>query len=294
MARQRLIPVMALAGTVALASTLIANPLLTGGQHVSAAAARLLRAASRTAVLQPAPVLQAGQYAYTKSEGAYLNQQDRFGHFWGALVRTTREIWIAPDGSGRIRQHSDTPVFLGPGDRARWKAAGSPPLTELSETYDRRFGRGGLAPPLDIDGLRHDELLRLAADPNGLASAIRALAEKNSNPLGYEMLTIVGDILGESAAPPRLRASLYQVAATIPGIELVGTVKDRAGRTGVAVAANRDDLRHELIFDPKTAALLAQEETLRHRVEWVDAPSGTPIAHTLYLRSEIVRSTKVR
>jgi hypothetical protein len=174
----------------------------------------------------------------------------------------------------------------------RWEAAGSPPLTELSNmtTYDQRFGAGGLAPPLDVDGLHQNELLRPANNPGALAAAIRAIAEKNSNPLGWEMLTIVSDILGESAAPPTLRSSLYQVAAMIPGIELVGAVRDRAGRQGLAVAASRDDLRLELIFDPTTSALLAREETLRHRIPDTDAPAGTPIEYTLFLQSKIVRS----
>jgi hypothetical protein len=236
--------------------------------------------------------LEAGEYAYTRSQGGYFDEQDRNGHVWGAVVRTTREIWIAPDGSGRIRQQNDVPVFLAPGDRARWEAAGAPPLTGLSsgETYDRRFAAGGLASPLDIDGLRQSELLRLANNPDALASRIRAVAEKNSNPLGWEMLTMVSDILGESAAPPQLRASLYQVAAGIPGIELVGTVRDSAGRRGLAVTASRPDLRLELIFDPTTSALLARQVTLRHRIANTVAPAGTAIEYTLFLRSEIVRS----
>lgn len=287
-----MVPAAALGGALVLTWVLALSPLLMGRHGASAAVARVLRAAARTASAQPAHSLQAGEYAYTRSQDAYFDEQDRNGHAWGAVVRTAREIWIAPDGSGRIRQQSEAPVFLAPGDRARWEAAGAPPLTELSrgETYDRRFAAGGLAPPLDIDALRQSELLRLANNPDALASLIRAAAAKNSNPLGWEMLTIVSDILGESAAPPQLRASLYQVAAGIPGIELVGTVRDSAGRRGLAVAASRSDLRLELIFDPTTSALLARQVTLRHRIEDTTAPVGTPIEYTLFLRSEIVRS----
>ena len=286
---KRLLPTALAAAILAAGSLFAVSPLLRGDQQTPAVAA-VLHSASQVASLRPAHYLRPGEYAYTKSVGAYFDQQDRQGHTWGALVRTTREIWIGADGTGRIRQRSATPVFLAPGDRARWEQAGSPPITELSsgETYDRRFAR--LGPPLEIEGFHQNQLLRLANNPDALRDAIRAAAEKTQNPLGYEMLTIVGDLLRESVAPPRLRASLYQVAADIPGIELVGTVTDRAGRRGTAVSASRGDTRLELIFDPRTSVLLAMEEALVHRIPDTAAPSGTVLAYTLYLNSSITRS----
>jgi hypothetical protein len=207
-------------------------------------------------------------------------------------VHTTREIWVGSDGSGRIRQVSEPAGFPSPSDRSLWEAAGSPSLSQFSavETYDKTFGPGGLAAPLDIDGLDRAQLLGMENDPSALASAIHAIAARNANPLGFEMLTIIGDLLSESAAPPQLRSSLYQVAATIPGVQLLGTVRDPAGRRGIAVAS---DTRLELIFDPATSVLLAKEQTPAQPV----AVDGTPVPprsvtdYTLYLRSGIVSST---
>jgi hypothetical protein len=270
----------------------VVSPLLRGGQQATAAAA-VLRDAAHIASLQPAHSLQPGVYAYTKSEGAYFDEVSRVNGLWGALVRTTREIWVSSDGSGRIRQTSETPVFLSPGDQVRWQEAGAPPLSELSngQTYDRYFGSGGLAAPLEIDGFDRNELLAMANNPGALSAAIQAAAEKTENPLSYEMLTIVGDLLSESVAPPQLRANLYQVAANIPGINLVGMVTaDRAGRTGTAVAAGRGNTQLELIFDPATSALLAKQETLVHQIPDTSAPVGTVISYTLYLNSRITRS----
>lgn len=288
---RRVLPVASAAAILALALLFIVSPLLRGDRQNTAAAA-VLHHASHIASLQPPHYLQPGEYAYTRSVGAYFDEQDRQGHTWGALVRTTREIWIGSDGSGRIRQRSETPVFLASDDRARWERAGAPPISELSsgETYDRRFGAHGLGPPLEIDGFHQIDLLRLANSPDLLRAAIQAAAEKTANPLGYEMLTIVGDVLRESVAPPQLRASLYQLAADIPGIELVGTVTDRAGRRGTAVAAGRGDTRLELIFDPRTSALLAQQEVLVHPIPDTTAPVGTAISYTLFLDSGVTRS----
>jgi len=75
------------------------------------------------------------------------------------------------------------------------------------------------------------------------------------------MFTLIGDSLRERAATPAQRAALYQVAARLPGIELVGSTKDGAGRSGVAVALTAHGIHFTLIFDPDTAALLGEEQT---------------------------------
>jgi hypothetical protein len=244
------------------------------------------------AARQPAMDLQSGEFAYTKSREANTAEEIiPGGETLGVLVRSTRETWIGPDGSGRIRQVSEPPSIPNANDRSLWKAAGSPSLAQLStsETYDRTFGPGGLASPLNIDGLNRAQLLGMENDPSALASAIHAIAAQNSNPLGFEMLTIIGDLLSESAAPPQLRSSLYQVAATIPDVQLLGAVRDLAGRKGIAVAS---DARLELIFDPATSVLLAKEQTPAQAV----AVDGTPVSprtvtnYTLYLQSGIVSS----
>ena len=78
------------------------------------------------------------------------------------------------------------------------------------------------------------------------------------------MFVLVGDDLRETATLPAVRAALYEVAARIPGVELIGNVTDRAGRAGVAVAMTdtKSRTRQVLILDPKTSQLLAEEETV--------------------------------
>lgn len=282
----RILPV-ALVPTLVAVVAVILVPIMTGQQS---AAARVLHAAARTAAGQPAEGLGPGEFAFTRSEGIYLNATSTGAHEWGALVRTVREIWVAQDGSGRIRQVSEPPVLPDAKARACWLAAGSPPLAQVAgeSSYDRRYAPGGLAAPLDIDGFTPDQLLRLAGNQDGLSAAIRQQAERTSNPLGYEMLTIVGDLLSESVAPPRLRASLYDVAASIPGITLVGTTKDALGRTGLAVAASRNDSRLELIFDPATSALLARQVTAAGAPDCLAA--GGIVESTVFLDSRVTSS----
>lgn len=288
---KRLLPTTCIVAILTSLSVFVINPLLHGGQQQTAAAA-VLRAASHTAARQPAHVLRPGEYAYTKSEGFYWNGTANEGKVWGATVRTVREAWIGLDGSGRIREKSEPPVLADAAARACWRAAGSPPLSLLTatRTSDQHFGPRGLAAPLNVDGFKREELMRMAGDPGALAAAIRDKAERTDNPVAYEMLTIVGDILRESVAPPELRATLYKVAADIPGVELIGKTQDALGRPGLAVAASRHDLRLELIFDPSTSAVLADQETATAHAQCLDA--GGIFSSTVYLDSGITSSVR--
>jgi hypothetical protein len=113
--------------------------------------------------------------------------------------------------------------------------------------------------------------------------------------VNVEMLVLVGDLLRETTAPPPLRAALYEVAARIPGVQLVGAVRDPAGRRGVAVAlVDEQGIRSELVFDPETSALLAERDVLAGRVPKLDAAPGTTIGHTTYLDTAVVGSTSER
>jgi hypothetical protein len=67
------------------------------------------------------------------------------------------------------------------------------------------------------------------------------------------------------AEVPALRAALYQVAASLPGVEYLGPTTDRLGRHGVAVALSHGDAGHArsrdvMVFDPTTGLLLQTEE----------------------------------
>lgn len=289
--------VAATVAAAALALAVVAPLLGTGGNGSRAEAAELLRKAARVAAQQP-PVSQADGYRYTKSEGAFLSTSGD-GVMVSALVPVVREIWVAPNGSGRILKTEQDPIFFSPQDQQRWEDAGQPPLAEVG-TSDESFGPGGLT---------YEDLESLPTDPDALFELIRSRAEHNEA-VEAEMLVIVGDLLRESLAPPELRAALYEVAARIPGIELV-EVTDRAvsssggvlapvpaGRRAVAVAIESDYsgtlIRNELIFDPDTSEMFAERQVLLERVEWVDADPPALIGTVVYVNSGIVESTDDR
>ncbi len=140
--------------------------------------------------------------------------------------RTTREIWIGHRAIGVLKDSGDiTPLEV-----ASFPAGGS--------------------------SISWDGLWDLPTDPARLAEKLRDGIHGAGNNDDAELFVIVGDLLRESPAPPKLRAALYDVAATIPGVRLVGPVTDAAGRPGTAV--ERDG--QQLTFDQGDGRLLAETE----------------------------------
>lgn len=276
-------------------------------QGASEAAAEVLLAAARVAENQPQTPVPAHGYRYTKSEDAYRVYYDACSipsssggtplpcprqppddWAFSVLVRHIREIWIAPDGSGRLLVTTGGPRFFGPKDEATWEAAGRPQLDRPGKS-DESFGPGGLS---------YTDFSEYSTDPDELYDQIRSKAQGHGPSTDAEMLVLVGDLLRETVTPPDLRAALFRVAARIPGVELVGEVTDPAGRKGTAIARTSDDsgyrARVELVFDPDTSELLAEREVLLERMDWIDAEPGTVIGYAVYLESGIVESASAR
>jgi hypothetical protein len=277
---------------------LVGSGLLPLGRGPDPAAAAALNRAADVAAAQPAG--SATGYRHTKSEGAFLSGvggwPDHPNGVW-ALVPVTREIWVGPDGSGRLVETRGEPIWFGPADRAAWVAIGSPDLRG-EPAADTRFGPTppGVEPgtPQAWPGsLYYENLDALPTEVGALRREIDARAAAGGGATDYERFTIVGDLLRETVGTPQLRAALYRVAAELSGVELVGTMTDRAGRTGIAVSMTNDQSsrgleRRVLIFDPDTSMLLAEEDVLLHEVDWLDAEPPLVIGYNTYLVSDIV------
>jgi hypothetical protein len=298
--RRRTVIAIAAAGLAIAIAVPIALPGGGTGGADPAAAALLHRVALRAAQQPPEPAPGPGQYLYTRSESAST-------HLYVVGDGTTfmfkqpsvHQSWTGPDGSGRILYESGAATFLTDADRAKWIAAGSPDLYE-NATEDEFFGP---------DGLWYADYSDLPTDPEELFEVIerREIVGVGGPNGDWETFVIIGDLLRGTYTSPKVRAALYQVAADLPGVELVGRVVDSTGRPGVAVAytkLNSDaPSRMELIFDPRTAELLGSNEVLAadSTVEVESAwpgtiyggvgPAGTKTFTTAYLVSGVVDST---
>jgi hypothetical protein len=272
----------ALVAIAAVASVAAIGLPFGGSGGASPAAAAVLRDAARTAASQrPTAPPVAGQYVYTKSEGLFQNTAVTRGQTIKFYEQVTREAWIGPDGSGRIRERDGTPRFVTSADRDAWLSAGKPALTGDRNT-DETFRRGGL---------HYFDLSKLPTDPHALESLVENRTIEGGPPGDAETFTILGDLLRETYAPPGVRSALYTIASELPGVQLVGPTDDHLGRRGTAVAYVSQGLRHELIFDPRTAALLGEQTTVSDPSQVRSLPAGAVVEWTSYLSSGVVDST---
>jgi hypothetical protein len=271
-----LVPALGLAAAIAIAALLgVENH---GGG--SASAAPVLRRVATVARTQPAPIrATAGHFLYTKSVVAYTSG----GKGWTALGPGVRETWFGPNG-GFVHEVWGKPVFLSVADRKNWIAAGRPQVN----------------PPEDSAKLPPERPLNLPRDPDALYAKLYSRALGHGNGTEAEMFTLVADALRDTdgAAPdssPALRAALYEVAARLPRVELVGPATDRVGRHGVAVAYVDSKIheRHELIFDTKTSALLG-EEYVQLDGNPYGYPAGTVTGYATYVTSAVVNRLRAR
>jgi len=280
---------------VAVIVALLVPMVLSGGPGGAdpAAAAALHRVALRAARQPAEPAPQAGQYVYTKTQSVqtslYVTGNEVPNFFFTQPL--TRESWIGTDGSGRLYEAPGGITFPSEKDHAAWVAAGSPDLGggPTDETYEA----GGLY-YLDTSGL--------PADPQALRDLIEQRQIVGGPDGDWETFSIIGDLLRETSVPPVVRGALYEVAADLPGVELVGKVEDGSGRPGVAVAYTHDGIRQEFIFDPNTAALLGENDVLVEdstvnvgrggagAIYGGVGPAGTSSYEATYLASGVVDS----
>jgi hypothetical protein len=283
----------------AIATLLVALPIviLDGGGKVQPALGQVLRTAAAVAATQPAePAPGPGQYYYTRSREAHLNSVGfnprcathpcgrehpwKATREWSALVPTIRQTWIAANGTGRVRAVSGKPEFLTSGQRRAWKAAGSPHL-----------GSGGVE-DFALYGQAFLDTSNLPTQPKTLRRLIEArkIPLVEGPPGEAETFTLIGDMLRNTYLAPNFRAALYRVVGELPKIQLLGEVADPVGRTGIGVAFTKGSVTHELIFDPKTSALLGEREVAARRIPDLQVPAGTETGSVTYLESKVVDS----
>jgi hypothetical protein len=294
---------LAVAG-VGLAALLVALPIgiIGGGGEVQPAVGQVLRRAAEVAAVREPVVPGPGQFLYSRSKSAYLRSTgynprcrtrpcDREHPWevtdeWSVLVPSEREVWASFDGSrrGRVREVVGKPRFVSAGQRAGWVAAGSPPLPRAGRVEDSTLSSGGF---LDAS--------ELSADPATLRELIEAreIRGVEGPPGEAETFTLIGDMLRETYLPSAVRAAIYQLTGELPGVELLGEVKDPVGRpgTGIAFTDRKRGIRHELIFDPTTSALLGERQSIVESGAFgLDGRPGTLIGYAAYLESKVVDS----
>jgi hypothetical protein len=126
--------------------------------------------------------------------------------------------------------------------------------------------------PLEVgsfDGFTWDQLYALPTDSRALESKLRATSLNGGRDDNSELFTLVGSLISESPAPPALRKALWEIASRIPGVTLVGAVKDSIGRPGTEIRRGFEGY----VLNPNDGRLLERYEGTSAPVP--EAPGGT-------------------
>ena len=165
-------------------------------------------------------------------------------------------------------------------DEAAWKRAGSPRSFDLGPANTtqgghvirrmgpgkaeliRSAGYGGYPSTYGPIGLAD-----LPTEPAKLRAAVDALIKKRgAEPTDATVFALLGNLLTEAPAQPKLRAAAFTVLSTLSGVVNAGSRADVTGRDGgragaeagrrAARVAGRSSTGTWLILDPKTYQLL--------------------------------------
>ncbi|MFF3669795.1 CU044_5270 family protein [Microtetraspora malaysiensis] len=227
-----------LAGGLVAAMTVGAIAVQTFNPSAPASAAEVLRLAAEaaTATATPWPEPRDDQYfhyewiAETRAENGVRNVGPR--HING-------EVWESVDGSrpGLLWHKPSKSV---PQDRNEYKEL----LTRCpGRSYVSYADLRGW--PADQEQLRH----KLAERGNEMFPNADAATQT-----WHAVVSLLG-----RPVPPKLQAAIFEIAATLPGIE-TEELKDATGKSGIAVTRVRDRDRESLIFDKASYVFLGGQE----------------------------------
>lgn len=130
----------------------------------------------------------------------------------------------------------------------------------------------------------YDYLRTLPTDPQELLQKIYAETKGAGSGPDQEAFVTIADLIREQAVPGKLAAALYQAAARIPGVVLLDSATDAAGRTGIAIARTNTATgsRDEIIFDRSSYAFLGERSV--QVTEAFGVKPGTVTANTAVLK----------
>jgi hypothetical protein len=231
-----------------------------GGADPAAAAVLQQAAASATTMIDP--VVASGDYLKVETTSMSVSW---FGD--APYASTTTEQMFVP------RDRKDDWVWIRPMSKP-YATFGSESQKASDEYFAAIYGEHGAD---YVERLRAPEgrwysgdsqvspeaLADLPSDPRLLLNFIYRTTIGTGPSADGEALVFIADRLRTGVIPADVRASLYQAAALIPGVEVVEDQATLDGRTGTAIGrveAN-GNFRQDIIVDPDTGLFIGERTT---------------------------------
>ncbi|MGW7443980.1 CU044_5270 family protein [Kitasatospora sp. NPDC054795] len=248
-----------------------------GGATGTSEAVRLLDRIALAAAESEQPTARADQFVYVESKVAYTAQSAAGSPVTMAPAHT-RQVWLSADGSrpGLLREEGGPDTRLGEdGPVLLLDRPGASPRPDVSRGSGPSIGEP-----------THAYVASLPTDPDALLRLIGEQTRGGGQDPDQRAFTAIGDLLAETWAPPQVGAALYRAAERIPGVTVVASAVDAAGREGIAVARTAYGQQTQWVFDRTTYAFLGERTVL---VETGDAgPAGTVVGTSAVLTKAAV------
>jgi hypothetical protein len=259
---------------VAVAATIPAGHPMTARHHPAATgSARSFLLTSAVVAARSASATgtywYAGQRDYEPAVASPVSRvkQDSKVISYGAMFAATEESWTGQARARTIVNEDLTITFATAVGKARWEAAGKPPLSTaagagvtapVTSNYSMTLHWGVGGNQLTMTGMR-----KLPASAAALGRVLLRMWKGEPDKVGAvgfpdptytQYLMAWAEQLLTGPAQPGTKAAIFRLLAGQPGINLVKGVTDPLNRTGVAVGDGGGDY---LVIDPGTAQPLA-------------------------------------
>ncbi|GAA3893531.1 hypothetical protein GCM10022381_39010 [Leifsonia kafniensis] len=276
---------------VLLTTLVLTNVLGFGGWRatVDPAAAAVLSDAAFAAIENSDPVVAPGQYLLVNTSAVYGATVDDNGKRISYLTINEDQVYLPADRSEEwVWKRNPRSPYESFGTESKRLA-----LKSYDETMAGPEANGELlratagafySSPSPVSPTA---LAKFPSDPNELLSYIYRATEGGGQSREGVALMFIAEILRSGAVGADLRASFYQAAALIPGIEIVERQATLDGRTGIAIGRveNADHSRQDLIIDPATGLLIGERRVELEAVEGY--PAGTATSWTAITTSVV-------
>jgi hypothetical protein len=198
------------------------------------------------------------------------------------LLPLTREIWVAADGSSRLRVTTGAPTFFD--DRTARAFAGSamPGLLGVGTTSEETFAPSPdlFDPadwPTDVDELRlamHGEARRGPPDLS----------------FGARLVDVAAGLLRETGAQPELRAAVLRVLARTGGLRVGPSAGSDLLLVSVTYESGSGLLARTIGFDP-SGNLISYTETTLDGLPSAGVPPNTDLSRAVYQPTVVVEGS---
>jgi len=203
------------------------------------------------------------------------------------FVLTEHRGWASATRTGRVLRAELEIALLAPHAQDLWHANGRPSLTPpsmpqaVAATGEHTHRVGNIS-------LSRDQLFEFPSDPRLICERLRATRPDDPP----KVLTQLVDALRSGPKPAALRRGIFGALLLQPNVRAVGSVRDGAGREGLALRYIREDQdsdhEQELILDGRSFELIGKRcRALDELARRFGVPAGAVIENTVVLERAV-------